>query len=98
VALPCVVPRDWIEPPDYGTADGELIEDDTDEEGLNAHESTGFLSRSGSSRDRFADSDSDSERVQLTSSRGNDKGKGKLKDTSGRVLPPSERAPGASRA
>lgn len=26
VALPCVVPKDWICPPDWGTADGELIE------------------------------------------------------------------------
>ncbi|KHN98626.1 UPF0326 protein hag1 [Metarhizium album ARSEF 1941] len=28
VALPCVVPREWIEPPEYETADGELLDDD----------------------------------------------------------------------
>ncbi|KAJ4990009.1 DeSI-like protein sdu1 [Stagonosporopsis vannaccii] len=31
VALPCVVPREWIAPPDYDTADGELLDDDFDE-------------------------------------------------------------------
>ncbi|KAF2401272.1 DUF862-domain-containing protein [Trichodelitschia bisporula] len=30
VALPCVVPRDWIAPPDVDTADGELVEEDDD--------------------------------------------------------------------
>ncbi|KAF2746477.1 DUF862-domain-containing protein [Sporormia fimetaria CBS 119925] len=28
VALPCVVPREWIDPPDYDTADGELLDDE----------------------------------------------------------------------
>ena len=28
VALPCVVPRDWIEPPDHEGVDGELLSDD----------------------------------------------------------------------
>jgi deubiquitinase DESI2 len=31
VALPCVVPREWIEPPAYDTADGELVDDDDDD-------------------------------------------------------------------
>lgn len=25
MALPCVVPREWIDPPDYGTAEGDLL-------------------------------------------------------------------------
>jgi hypothetical protein len=28
LALPCVVPREWIEPPDYSNADGELVEEE----------------------------------------------------------------------
>jgi hypothetical protein len=28
VAFPCVVPREWIEPPDFTTTDGELLDDD----------------------------------------------------------------------
>ena len=31
IALPCVVPREWIAPPDHDTADGELVEDEEDE-------------------------------------------------------------------
>ncbi|KAL2270172.1 hypothetical protein VTJ83DRAFT_2356 [Remersonia thermophila] len=27
VALPCVVPKQWVEPPDFETAEGELVED-----------------------------------------------------------------------
>src|SRR5690242_21132261 len=33
VALPCVVPREWIAPPDYDTADGELLDEDFEDEG-----------------------------------------------------------------
>lgn len=29
VALPCIVPRDWIEPPEYDTQGGDLLEDDS---------------------------------------------------------------------
>src|SRR5436190_15533752 len=32
VALPCVVPREWISPPDFDTADGELLEEDEDQD------------------------------------------------------------------
>ena len=28
IALPCVVPREWIAPPDHDTADGELLEEE----------------------------------------------------------------------
>jgi deubiquitinase DESI2 len=31
VALPCIVPRDWIEPPEYDTAEGELLDENSDE-------------------------------------------------------------------
>jgi deubiquitinase DESI2 len=32
LALPCVVPKDWIAPPDHDTADGELLDDEYTEE------------------------------------------------------------------
>jgi hypothetical protein len=32
VALPCVVPREWIEPPDHDTANGELLDEDFEDE------------------------------------------------------------------
>lgn len=28
VALPCIVPRDWIEPPEYDTQGGDLLDED----------------------------------------------------------------------
>lgn len=31
IALPCVVPREWVSPPDHDNADGELVEDEEDE-------------------------------------------------------------------
>ncbi|PFH61672.1 hypothetical protein XA68_16682 [Ophiocordyceps unilateralis] len=37
VALPCVVPREWIEPPEYETADGELLDNSADPSGEQAH-------------------------------------------------------------
>lgn len=30
VALPCIVPRDWIEPPEYDTQGGDLLDDESD--------------------------------------------------------------------
>ncbi|KAI2620710.1 DUF862-domain-containing protein [Hypomontagnella submonticulosa] len=99
VTLPCIVPRDWIEPPDFATADGELLDDD-DDEGLDDHEGTRML-RQDSAR-RLAALDSDEEDDEGWNSDGsrrysrNSKGKGPARDTSGRVLPPAERAPRGS--
>lgn len=40
VALPCIVPKDWIEPPEYETADGELLDDSSDERSRMLRESS----------------------------------------------------------
>lgn len=91
VALPCVVPREWIEPPDFSTAQGELMEDD---EELDAHEGTGFLSRENSYqrvRGSLLPSDDEGE-MGPVGGKGKSKA-GKTTDSSGRALPPSERAP-----
>jgi hypothetical protein len=95
VALPCIVPRDWLEPPDFVTAEGELV-DDGDES--DADEGTGFLRRDDSYQRSLLDDDVES--VQLENSN-TPKGKGKgssARDTSGRALPAAERAPGAGRS
>ncbi|OTB02465.1 hypothetical protein M426DRAFT_322567 [Hypoxylon sp. CI-4A] len=93
VALPCVVPRDWIEPPDFETASGELLDD---EEGFDAHEGTGMLRHDSSRRlatTESEDDDADSESVGEAHQHGKSgKGKGATRDTSGRALPASERA------
>ncbi|KAH6880139.1 UPF0326 protein hag1 [Thelonectria olida] len=90
VALPCVVPREWIEPPEYDGADGELLGDydDTDDERtrmLNHHPGTHLLSESRHSS-QIEDWDSEEERRQG----GSGKGKKALRDSSGRQLPASE--------
>lgn len=98
VALPCVVPKEWIAPPDFETADGELFED----EEHHSSERSGMLNDVDASnvrhsfedgqRDDYTDDDewdSENERRQG----GDRKGKKAVRDTSGRVLPPADRAP-----
>jgi deubiquitinase DESI2 len=93
VALPCVVPRDWIEPPEYDTADGALLEEEED----NSNERSRMLGDSAphlvtSSNDDDSESDewnSDDERRRG----GSGKGKQVARDTAGRPLPAAERAP-----
>lgn len=87
VALPCMVPRDWIEPPDYGNADGALLEED--EEDLDADEGTGFLSRGNSYQRSMLHDDNDDNDAYGQPGRGKDK----TRDSSGRPLPAAERAP-----
>ncbi|KAI1342500.1 DUF862-domain-containing protein [Xylariaceae sp. FL0016] len=92
VALPCIVPKDWIEPPEFDTADGELLEGDDDD--FDAHEGTRMLRQDSVRTLATPDSEEeDSEDEQRHSGHF----KGKARDTSGRALPASERAPSTSR-
>lgn len=101
VALPCVVPREWIAPPDHDTADGELLDEDEDDERAamlrNQSQSSLHLT---DSQDLYS-TDEEPER-----SRSRSKGKrstsstdagrprrSSVRDTSGREIPVSERAP-----
>ena len=91
VALPCVVPREWIAPPDHDTADGELLEEDEDDERTamlrqEYHRGSSFRSPMESDEDGW---DSDRDRRQG----GNGKGKSAIRDTAGRDIAASERAP-----
>ncbi|KAM5381752.1 hypothetical protein ACJZ2D_002972 [Fusarium nematophilum] len=90
VALPCVVPRDWIEPPEYDTNDGALL-DDYD----NSNEHSRMLGSSAphlltESNDGSEDDEWDSEEERRRG--GSGKGKQALRDSAGRRLPPAERA------
>ncbi|KAK7429295.1 hypothetical protein QQZ08_004106 [Neonectria magnoliae] len=97
VALPCVVPREWIEPPEYDGADGELLGDYDHYDNDNSDERTRMLNHSGphlfrdNSNDGSEDDgwDSDAERRRG----GSGKGKQAMRDTAGRPLPAAERAP-----
>ena len=101
VALPCVVPKEWIAPPDFETADGELVLDDDDL--ITSHERSRMLGDTDTSHQRHSfddgrhnipvDNDWDSQEDRRSRSNGKGKGKEPVRDTSGRVVPRSERAP-----
>ncbi|KAK0733424.1 PPPDE putative peptidase domain-containing protein [Lasiosphaeria miniovina] len=101
VALPCVVPREWIEAPDFDTADGELLDEDDDR----ADERSRML-RSSSEQPRLVDQkakkprgraaeeiDWNSEDERRGGGNGKGKGKAPARDSAGRSLPAAERAP-----
>ncbi|KAI9840077.1 MAG: hypothetical protein M1819_000270 [Sarea resinae] len=100
VALPCVVPREWIAPPDADTADGELLDEDEDESTSmlrdqarrSLHELDHYETEDGQGEN---DSSSGGDESRGTGRRtgGKAKGKGAVTDTSGRTMPVSERAP-----
>ena len=108
VAFPCIVPKEWIAPPDYETAEGELVDEDDDVE---SGEHSRMLGDTDSSLRNERHSMDDGMRAEFLASEGQNehwdseeerqagKGKGKapIRDTSGRVVPPAERAPIAKR-
>ncbi|KAF2131651.1 DUF862-domain-containing protein [Dothidotthia symphoricarpi CBS 119687] len=106
VALPCVVPREWIDPPDYDTADGELLDEDFEDERAS------MLQHDRQRRQRAAADEADWEdasssggsgRGEQGGARGNPRYTSKPNvprlvdvketDSSGRTLPTAERAP-----
>jgi len=106
LALPCMVPREWIQPPDVDTADGELLEEDDDGE----EEDSAMLASEQRRRHREAqrtgslvDVDEDDEEEVGSSLAGGRRIFAKdetppprlvsVKDTSGREMPVAERAP-----
>ncbi|CAG8960308.1 hypothetical protein HYFRA_00012381 [Hymenoscyphus fraxineus] len=93
VALPCVVPREWIAPPDFETADGELLDEEQD----NSHERSRMLAETDNSHERYSfdEGRADSSDEEWDTGENTAKGKGKrpVRDTGGRVVPPADRAP-----
>lgn len=100
LALPCVVPKEWIEPPDHATAEGELLDEEEederagmlrDERQKQQNSNVVEPGRSESNKERNSEDRRMRDRLQMgsrvTSAR----------DTGGRYLPTSERAPLPSR-
>lgn len=100
LALPCVVPREWVTPPDHETADGELLdeEDDDDERAAMMGSDRRRRQREAHKRQQV-DSDDEDSGVgnslaggrRIMSSEGTPPPR--LVDTSGRDMPVAERAP-----
>lgn len=101
VAFPCVVPREWIEPPDFETAEGELLDEEdesTDERSRMLRSSSDGArlvssERSESTSTNDGEADWNSEDELERGGRGKGKAKAPVRDTGGRSLPASERAP-----
>ncbi|KAH6854212.1 PPPDE putative peptidase domain-containing protein [Chaetomium sp. MPI-CAGE-AT-0009] len=96
LALPCVVPKEWIEVPDFDAVDGAALDEDEegyDSEGARMLRSSADQPRlvGQDDRDTGTEWDSDEERQRG----GNGKGKAPVRDSAGRMLPPAERAPTA---
>lgn len=101
VAFPCVVPRDWLAPPDHETAEGELLDDDTEDESSMMLQSRQLESEQHELDEADGlegltapetESDSDEETGNVASD-GKGRENASIRDTSGRLMPPSERAP-----
>lgn len=89
IVLPCIVPREWIEPPDAESAEGELLvqEEDEDEQAAMLRKKKGL--KPVSFYAKLGREDPVSWRVGKRRS----SGQGVMTDTDGRTMPISERAP-----
>ena len=90
VALPCVVPREWIAPPDHDTADGELLEEDDEDERTSMLRQQ-YHRGSSYQGSRIEEGGWDSDRDRRKG--GSGKGKSAVRDADNRTIPASERAP-----
>lgn len=100
VALPCVVPREWIAPPDFESAEGELLMDDEDDHSRSSEHQRMLgnmdtsMQRHSMDGSRYAAEDEwDSEEDRRQGGSGKGKKAAPIRDTSGRVVPPADRAP-----
>ncbi|KAI9158857.1 DeSI-like protein sdu1 [Paramyrothecium foliicola] len=87
VALPCMVPKEWIAPPEYDTADGELLDDDE-----NTNEQSHMLGDSRSHLLHEIDRDDWRAHDQRYMDH-NSSWDEATRDAEGRRLPAAERAP-----
>lgn len=92
-----MVPREWIAPPDHDTADGELLEEEEEDERTSMlrqeyHRGSSFRGNEVGEEELEEEQDgwsSDTDRRKG----GSGKGKSALRDSAGRDMPASERAP-----
>ncbi|KAF2202951.1 DUF862-domain-containing protein [Delitschia confertaspora ATCC 74209] len=103
VALPCVVPSEWIAPPDHDTADGELLDEEDERSSMLRSEQR---QRQRASEDDQESWDNKMDRISSSSSGGPNgqrrygtarngapSSSAATKDVEGRQMPPAERAP-----
>ncbi|OCL01537.1 DUF862-domain-containing protein [Glonium stellatum] len=103
VALPCVVPREWIAPPDHDTADGELVNEEDLEDERSSMLRSEQRRRNRPSQDEQDNWNSEMDRISSNNSSGSRRKQSaarhegprlaSVRDTDGREMPPAERAP-----
>ncbi|KAL8760461.1 MAG: hypothetical protein Q9184_003359 [Pyrenodesmia sp. 2 TL-2023] len=89
IVLPCIVPREWVEPSDAESAEGELLVQEEEEDERAAMLTKKKRRRPGSFRSKFG---SEAPVTWKVGRRGSG-GQGVMTDTDGRTMPASERAP-----
>ncbi|KAI9849526.1 MAG: hypothetical protein M1837_004146 [Sclerophora amabilis] len=102
IALPCIVPPEWLEPPDYDTAGGALLADaDGNDERAGTlisnkrRQLRQSSSQIGGGSEHPSASLDDWETDEDQRNRGRAKSRARIRDTSGRIIPASDRAPTA---
>ena len=102
LALPCVVPKEWVNPPDFETNEGELMDDDVEESDGEAAAMLGRDRREQRRETQRQNSVEDADDVGSSLIGGPRLFKKdetppprlvNVKDTSGRDMPVAERAP-----
>jgi len=100
MALPCVVPKEWIEPPDHESGH-ELALDDDDEpsesSSMLGEQHAAHMHLLGVDEDESAWQDQDQRRHGEGGGNGSKRRAGQIRDDAGRVLPAAEVAPAARR-
>ncbi|KAI9890199.1 MAG: hypothetical protein M1814_004361 [Vezdaea aestivalis] len=89
LALPCIVPKQWIEPPDHDTADGELVDDESQRSDSHA----GLLDESPRTMNNVDDDESsatDPSSHRASNILQNGRRSREVRDTASRMIPPSE--------
>ncbi|TWU72010.1 hypothetical protein ED733_003783 [Metarhizium rileyi] len=90
VALPCLVPQQWIQPPAYETVDGELLEDDDVVPDESSHMLSQYKPHFLSEVEHTSEEWNSEEERQRG---GSGKGKRVVRDSSGRSVPVAEQSP-----
>lgn len=89
VILPCIVPSEWIQPPDAGNVEGDLLMEEEQED----DERTAMLSKKKRPKPRIFQTEYGSEDTVTWERSGSSRRVTKMIDTDGRTMPVSERAP-----
>lgn len=100
MALPCVVPKEWIEPPDHESGH-ELALDEEDEpsesSSMLAEQHSAHIHLVGIDQEGSAWEDREQRRLGEGGGRGGKRRASQVRDDAGRVLPAAEVAPTARR-